>query len=281
MFDTSCVHALLAKDLEQEVYRQLPLAQDGCKFWTGLYLRMEFFRVWVISGIDIYNYAKRFNSVPKALDYLGEEFSIRYVKSVLKWAAYYIKELRNKQETEEIYHFGWLVLNFALEYDNIFQKIAQPKTNCKRGQTPFDFSMPSLDKILTEFYERFNAEDHTCKLSSLLQISGTYPKLQSIMRADLKSLKQESRKSIKDLRENIQFFITNSQTPTCKDCYKIGDVLVALDQPPNTKLYHTDYSFSALCPILKHKHEHIISAKKVLKGLNEQKFALGGPAKLG
>jgi hypothetical protein len=268
MFDTSCVYSIFAKDLEPNIYEQLPKPTNECIYTTSSYLRMEFFRRWIITGIELYSYAKIVKDIGRTFDYFSNRFSNRENKIVLKWSAGYINSIEKRRPGDGINDFGWLVYKLSLAYDNIFKKIAQPKVCCKRGEVKMFSEMTTLDKTLQDFYQRFKPSELSvgnkspCKLEGLLDFKGSCSKVKPIINAELKNYPQDSRRPLKNFQEAIKDFISSDKTPDCEDCYKIGDVLIALDQPPKTTLYHIDHSFSALCPILGHEHKHVQSELK-------------------
>lgn len=221
----------------------------------------------MITGIEIYARANCTNDIPETLNWFSHRFGQGENKIALQWAAHYTKSLEEDPTGEPVQKFGWLVLDLALLYDKIFNKIAQPKTNCKRGCIAIDIESPTMFQALIDFHERFKSLEHTCKLESLLNLRGGYSKLRKLLDADASNFPAKSRNALKKLQDNLRKFIEEKRTPTCEDCYSIGDILVTLDQPPKTTLYHVDHSFLALCPIFKHKHNHLKSVLASAPGI--------------
>lgn len=267
LFDTSCVHSVLAPDLEPSVVEQIPCPSKSCKYFTSMYLRMEFLRRWIITGIEVYARADRTKDLPETLIWFSHRFGSRENKIVLQWSAHNTKSFQEDPTGEPVQRFGWLVLTMALLYDQIFKKFVQLKTGCKRGLLTIDPNSPTMRKALFDFYERFTSPEHTCKLGSLLKIKRGFPKLRRLLAANARDYPRESRRSLKNLQEKLREFVDSKKTPTCQDCHTIADILVALEQPPKATLYHIDHSFLAICPILKHKHKRLRSVLASAPGI--------------
>jgi hypothetical protein len=263
LFDSSCVYAVLNPRLEPTLAEQIPTASKMCKYFTGPYLRMEFLRRWIKTGIEVYFRARLTGSMEETFDWFSHRFSQRENKIVLQWAVRYMKSVaatvKTDNEKESVERFGWEVLSFAFEYDRVFRSYVQVKTGCKRGQIAFDESAPTLREALQEFYSRFNSTDYTCRLDELLNVSNGCPRLRPVTGASTQDIPVKSRRGFKNLCLELQKFLAKGSTPDCNDCHNIGDFLIALEQPPKTILYHVDSSFSAICPLLGHEHKELQS----------------------
>jgi len=258
MFDSSCVYAVVSPSLEENLASQLPIPSNDCKYYTGPYLRMEFLRVWVITGIKIYFRARRTQDLPGTFHYFSNAFG-REPKIALHWAARYMKSVQNEDVAEPIERFGYEVVDLALTYDIIFSTSVQHKTGCTRGTVELDFGEESMKDILCKFYARFTAE-HTCKLDSVMNLQGGCPKLHRVIHAESDTLPSAQKRAFGPLQVRLRELIANPKSLTCKSCQKFGDLIVALEQPPKTVLYHTDHSFSVICPLLNHTHRQVSSA---------------------
>jgi len=271
LFDTSCVYAVLMPSFEPTLANQIPKSSNKCIYFSSQYLRMEFFRRWIITGIEIYTRARSTKDINETFQYFSHRFSQRENKNVIQWANRYIKSIADDPPGEPVERFGWEVYSFALKYDETFHRIVQPKTGCKRGQLDMETECLTLREILRDFHERFTSPEHTCKLEELLDIRNGCPRLRRIRQASAKDIpskwRAECLKGFRKLQEELEKIIESGQTPHCDKCYKIGDILIALEQPPKTTLYHVDYSFSAICPLLRTKHEQLASVLKTATGI--------------
>lgn len=256
LFDTSCVYAAIDPSLEPTVSSQLPTQNKTCQYYTSPYLRMEFFRRWIVTGIDIYLRTRITRDINETFHYFSHRFSHRDTKIALQWACRYMKSIQADPPTEPIERFGWEIYKFAQIYDSLFNRFIN-KTGCKRGQVSLDPDAQTRTEALKDFRQRFMLSDHNCKLESLLNLSGGSPSTKAILQASAHAFPKQSRKALRGFQKKLKDLLATCETPTCENCYHIGDVLIALEQKPSWVLYHTDHSFSALCPLLKRKHKFI------------------------
>ena len=63
-----------------------------------------------------------------------------------------------------------------------------------------------------------------------------------------------------DSVKNLAKLLAAGTRFVCNDCRKIGDAVIALEQPPETCLVHLDKAYTKFCPFLKREHKHIKSA---------------------
>ena len=135
MIDTSCIHALLSPKLDQPLRDQLPLDGSSLSTTTSLYLRMEFLRRWIMTGIEIDFSAKELGGLTQALGRYSDRFSSRDVKQSVKWAALYIEEMEKGIPGQGIELFAGMIHRISRVYDKAMMKggSAQPKTHCRKS----------------------------------------------------------------------------------------------------------------------------------------------------
>ncbi len=263
LIESSCALAAVRRDWEPELSNQIPPQGKTCAYYKSQYLRMEFFRLWIITGIQVYFEARNIGDITKALDRFSEGYG-RAPKTVLKWAAMYLQRILADPASEPIEQFGMQVLDLALTYDKTIAKSVSAKTGCKKGEVHIELEgHATLRELLRDFYKRFTAEDHTCKVAELVGTAqGRRGQVNVIRKTPPDALVDcptyKARASYKKLRENLIQFLVKRKPPNCRSCYRIGDILIALEQPPRHILYHTDHSFSALCPLLGKRHQRIM-----------------------
>ena len=267
MCDTSCALAAVMPDLLFEVAEQLPLGDRQCTFLTSLYLRMEFMRRWILTGIRIYIAARRRGSLSWAISWASEEMGSREPKAVAKWAAEYdrVKSRAKLGEAERCEQFGKLVLRCARDYDLLFRMVNPSKTKCRRGQLAFDYSARSTREALRDFYQRFSAEDHACGLAELLSPEHRCPKARPVVDANPTDVPSNARRAFKALHVKLNELFSTCRVPSCGSCSALGDLLIALEQPRRTTLYTVDHLFDALCPLLGKPHKRLASIRAVAR----------------
>jgi hypothetical protein len=265
LFDTSCVCGVLNRRLFPEFSRQLPGPGHPYGYRTTLYLRMEFLRRWIVTGIEIYHYARRRKcSISQAITWYEQKFSTREVKITLDWAARYIQSVLDDPPSEPVERWGWIVLEMARTYDMLLGKVSERVvTGCSRGRVQFNSSDMTLHEILSDFHERFGGTDHTCRLSEAVGSPELQPAFAMIANCDVSAYPIRSQKGLAQLRDNVRELQGKDRVLTCNDCARIGDLLIALEQPPSWILYHVDDIFDALCAAFDRRHVKVRSIAAV------------------
>ncbi|MBE3039517.1 MAG: hypothetical protein IMZ62_11980 [Chloroflexi bacterium] len=269
MADTSCVFALLCPALDPCVANEIPPPSDAAVYCKGQYLRMEFIRRWLCTAMELFFLARRLGNYHRAVQEMSNKQGARDAKAVLIWVNKYGARFPNQSSADLIREFGNEILRFARSYDKAFSITVSPYTGCKRGEVEFQHDMPTVAAMLRDFYKRFQEEDHTCRLSKIVTNDPAGRScLSAILNANPKDYDERSRRGLRALMKDAHAFIAKDATPSCKTCHKIGDILIALEQPKDCVLYHTDHAFLALCPIL--GKENVSLAKfKLAKGIHD------------
>lgn len=262
LLESSCVFAALRPDFEPVLAKQIPPPGHKFIYCTSQYLRMEFLRLRIISAIKIYFEGRRCGDISFALYEAHHGFG-RVPKTALSWASIYLAGVLKHPPSEPIEQFGWAILSLMQTYDKLLTKFVGNKTACKRGELHLDSTSPSLHQLLRDFADRFDNNERACNITKMLGLNAKdFRSLRPITTAkeDCKWSPAE-RKAFRKMRANLGKFICNSKSPTCATCSKVGDLLIALDQPRKIVLYHTDHAFSVLCPLLRKPHK-LLSRKR-------------------
>lgn len=272
LVDTSVVMPALNREMFADMGTQLPRPGRNTLYWKSQYLRMEFLRRWILTGINIYLAARRFGRISEGAIYVSEGFG-RDAKIVAWWQSLYSAEKVQTaiDDSEEIRQFGKLVYRWARQYDLLFTKITPVKTNCKRGELQFDDSCLTTDDALTDFHERFLAPDHKCSLDKMLKLEHGCPgakhlfnesAVEEALSFSTKTDKSKVSSATKSIQKKLRSFITAGAVRNCRECSNIGDLLIVMEQPKSCVLYHTDHVFDVLCYVLgKKKHVKVKSIR--------------------
>ncbi len=257
LVDNSCVLAALDHDLMPFVSGQLPKKGPACEYWTTQYLRMEFFRRWIITGIELYFCARRIGSLKEALAHFSHRFG-RQPKIILMLVANCWERALKDPPEDHVEYWGWQVYSLACLYDKLFNRhVTPPVTGCRRGETRLDLDAPVVRKALQDFYDRFTAGQHDCKVRSLLANPVISSMLHEIFGADVKGFSADARRAFKDAKRKYTKLAAAIDCATCRTCSSIGDVLIAIEQPSWGTLYHSDHVFDLLCALLNKPHHKV------------------------
>ena len=132
---------------------------------------------------------------------------------------------------------------------------------------------PSIDyntmlKDLNVFYEDFKDPVDDCPVNEFVGIGDPAGRGQALV-AEKSTQKLDSVKNLAELLAAGHRFV-------CDDCRRIGDVVIALEQPADVCLVHIDQAFKKFCPFLKREHILIKSAiavdKEVMAAAEEPEF---------
>lgn len=78
LLDTSCVLAAFHPAFP-ELRRQIEKHVANGVIWSTWYLRMEFYRRWILTWIETYFTAKHFGDLSQAFGWMKESYGMRYV----------------------------------------------------------------------------------------------------------------------------------------------------------------------------------------------------------
>jgi hypothetical protein len=222
-----------------------------------------------MTGIELYMTARRFNSIHEALKWFEQSFSPREVKATVDWAGRYIDSILKEPPAEPIERLGWKVMEFAKTFDHLFGRyVKPPKTGCKRGEVRINDHACSMREALADFHERFGLLDHPCKVGALIRSLLSSNLLDRLAAAELQAPRGSAQKAIVRLRNALAGHQNRQAPVTCKECAKLGDLLIAAEQPPTWLLYHLDASFDLLCPLFGAQHKCISSIRQVAKDVD-------------
>ncbi|TWU06242.1 hypothetical protein Pla52n_19630 [Stieleria varia] len=254
LVETSAVRSLVGpttskhRSLFQDRYRD-------SRVYSSVYIRMEYVRRWVCSMITIALAVSRHRSVPEALVYLEQDFSIREVKSYLACVAEVLGQCGAMNDTraaaEEI---GRCAFHWAERFDRLLGSQIQNRSRCMRGNNQLQItSFETLMDELAQFHIRFSTPVFDCDVNDFLKMDDPRSQCHRL----LDSLTEKEVSCLKTLRE----YVEKKTCVTCTQCERIGDLVISLEQTKSYTLVHTDNSFSHLCDARGMPHEVLPSVR--------------------
>jgi hypothetical protein len=265
LFDTSCVLGKLHPSFRDLRRQTEEIVGDG-ELWTTWYLRMEFYRRWILTWIRLYFAAKRHGNLDEAIVWAVDKYGDREAKAVGHLLAAYHNAVveRGSDEREAIERVGELIYRIAYEYEQTFSKRWENNCGCQRRQT-IDRSGKTLDIALQIFYKEFSPDVQDCPINSFLNFKSDSPKYRPIRGRRLKLKVVGSRKDgFKKLTERFESYVKKNEHICCTQCERIGDVVIVLDMPKRAlTLLHTDYAFDYLCESLGIPHRRLNATRAV------------------
>jgi hypothetical protein len=231
---------------------------EGEELWTSTYIRMEFIRVWICAFANVAATIALSENVSDALVVLEQDFSPRKVKAALRVVASLLRQNgmmnNSRAAAEEVASFGINLLN---RFDKIFARRVTNVCKCQIGnrEAPKDFN--NCVSQLAAFASDFATPITDCEVNDFLQLSKRNGRAAKLL-ADPQVVKLKASKG-------LAAFHSEGTWITCKECSKIGDVLISLEQPKHNNLVHVDASFDVLCPSQAKPHTLLKSVLAVRK----------------
>lgn len=226
---------------------------------------MEFIRCWFCELARIAFTIEHLDDVQDALVYLEQDFSQRRNKADIAAIGSFVKEigpLRNCRAASE--EFAGLALRWLKKFDFLFPSRITNLCGCQiGGKTPrIDYNR--LLKDLHEFYASFSTPVTDCEVNAFLGLGD----------AKGRAARTPDDPAIPKLAKSLSEYHQKKKWITCTECSRIGDTIIALEQPASWSLVHTDHSFNDLCRVLKKDHVQILSVGAIhseLRGILKPK----------
>jgi len=257
LIETSAIRAAMQDTTPAHAAHFAQLTADG-ELWVSVYIRKEFIRRWVCDAARMAMTIAQCSTVDEALTILEQDFSIRSVKGTIATLASYLRErgqiFNTRAAAEEV---ASLALRKLKMFDKVFPSRVNNKCRCQAGTIGPNVDYNALLTELHVLYERFMATVRDCGVNSFLHFSRPRGSLLKLLN-DAKVLALSVGQRLSQLQESGAWI-------TCRECARIGDVIIALEQPSSWCLVHIDAAFNDLCQCLGTKHVALASVKAVAK----------------
>lgn len=256
LIDTSAVPAATGHSTPEHCRAYVGCIAGGTA-WTSVYIRKEFLLRFISDGIVMALAMAQCRSPSDALHLLSQDFKTRRIKSIVSQIARIMEErggLRNVKVAAE--EFASATIQWLELFDELFASMTQNHSGCRIGGLNRDIDYDELLDELHKFYIELHENITTCGVNDYLDVKNGASKAARIF-ADDKADRTDAAKGLKK--------ILSRGTPwiDCKNCPTIGDVIIALEQPPSWTLVHTDGAFDDLSRCLGKNHEKVPSMRAV------------------
>jgi hypothetical protein len=230
---------------------------QGGSLYTSVYIRMEFIRRWICDTIRMALTIEQCSDVAEALCIIEQDFSPRSVKGALAVLQRCLRENGVLDSThaaaEEV---ARLAVNWLKRFDRVFAARINNVCNCRIGAKSLE--EVDFNHLLTDlhaFREAFLTPVTDCEVNGFLQLHDSGSRAAPLL-TDPAALDTSAGKNLKALQEKQKWV-------TCKECSKIGDAVIALEQPASWSLVHVDGAFNELCRVREREHLQIKSVLAV------------------
>jgi hypothetical protein len=264
LFDTSAVRPLLNWSTTEHVGHVKGLVADG-EIWASVYVRKEYAARWVCDMIYAALVMDQSVDVADGMFRLEQEFG-RKPKSSLAGISLYLRKvgtLPNDNPRKAAEELASAAIQALDDFDDAFGKLINNRSGCQIGGAKAVIDYDDLLATAHKFRETFQRPVLDCKVNTFIQIRNPKGRLSPFL-SDSKASKLDAVKNAKSFQD--------SQTHiTCRECGKIGDVVIALEQPASHCLVHTDHSYNELCRCLDRQHLEAPSVKAVDKQIKAER----------
>lgn len=261
LVETSAVPAALGLSTTAHRRHCDEAVRDG-RQWTSIYIRMEFIRVFYCELAHMAFFISQRSSVRDSLVLLSNRFSIRKIK-VDMIALGTLLEQRSAMHEPALaaLEIARLANLWLKSFDRTFREKTPNQVGCLIGNKRPTIDYKTLLQDLNAFYEDFTENVPDCPINDFLGVGNAQGKAHELL-GEEKPRRIDSVKQLAGLMEAGRRF-------SCDKCRKIGDAVIALEQPEDQCLVHLDKAFNEFCVVLKREHKHLKSASAIDKAAKE------------
>lgn len=196
-----------------------------------------------------------FQDLPSAIYHLEQAFSIRDVKTGLHALALILQEKGGIESTASTAkELARLAMGALRKFDRHFRSRTPNSCGCVIGGKELRVDFNHLFEDLQSFIESIQVVDD-CPINGFLDF-GAYGKAGRLLGSD--DVVKETKAG-----KNLQKLCAAKKSITCTQCKRIGDAVIALDQPKSWCLVHIDKDFPILCAATHRNHKQIQSERAI------------------
>lgn len=244
-------------------------AVAGGKVIITVYVRMEVVRRLVCGLIKMGLMAAQCTTTKQFWHYYQQAFA----KGDLKIALFAFGEgnvnlLRAETPAELSEEFINIAINTLKMVDRRLPQSGN-RSQCQIGAKKLVVDFNMLLDDAKRFLVEFSREVLDCGINDFLKL-GNFRSEANKLIADADAGKTDAVTNLKQIRDEQAWI-------TCNRCKKIGDPVIAIEQPQRAKLIHGDNkSFPKLCKALKKEDRYIASVQALEHAKPEFIFKIGG-----
>ncbi|MCY2952789.1 MAG: hypothetical protein NTU53_12575 [Planctomycetota bacterium] len=224
------------------------------ELYASIYIRMEVIRKWVCELIEFAELLDQCSTVSDAFLFWSQTYGRKpkVASDVVGWILRQrgiIGDLGSHQVAIE-------VAQKAVEILQAFDLCLPSKINntcgCRRGGLPLAVDYRALLRELSRFRKDFLAGAMDCRIAVFLQLTNPKGRAGKLLNCPVVASDIKIASPLQD--------IVNAQRVACTQCKRIGDQVIALEQPAGVTLVHVDASYDILCACTGRDHVKIRSA---------------------
>ncbi len=250
--ETSCVRVAL-NETNDKHRKHFESQVSDSTLYTSVYIRMEVIRAWVKGFIEVAFRIEHYGSVDAALAEIEEDFAIRKVKLGIHVVRAILRESgslgNQKAAAKEVVRLAVAKLKL---FDRRFPGRINNACGCRIGAKDLVVDHNNVFVSLRQFMEATsNITD--CAINEYLGFDSS--------RGRATMLLEHSGAAITKAGAHLAKYTQKNALIDCRRCSRIGDVVIAMEQPKSFELAHIDGAFNELCAATGRAHVAIKSAR--------------------
>ena len=215
-------------------------AEAGCRTLSSLtYIRMEFIRSFLQPLAQMAGVFTAHRSIREATNYLSQHFAKRQPKEHERILGIIIDKATPPTPTSYAEACVSIAEQALRKFDKVFAHIHKNHCGCKIGSMKFRPRANNRVEDLLLFVQEFDTGVSDCEISDWLQLDSG----RSATRKLLAAIPPSDRIAAVDALREIW---TSGERVNCGSCRRIGDAVIALEQPMTSLLIHCDAAFDTL-----------------------------------
>jgi len=202
---------------------------------------------------------RNFDDCTQAFAYLSQDFSVRDMKVYVQVAGMLLDKSVPKTTTAWAETIAREAVQFLRRFDKKFASRLRNRSRCQIGGGKPEIDYNTLVDDLNSYCREFLTPVTNCEVGTWLDLANS--------RSDASSLIKTLAGTIKSV-EHLADVKANKTHITCRECVKISDAVIALEQPESITLVYSDNAFNALCHELGKPGLQVPSAVKAERDAN-------------
>lgn len=255
LVETSAIPVALRESTPKHCQHFTESVADGVLF-VSTYVRMEFIRRWIRDYVKLAALIDHFGNMADALDHVNQEFGIRRVKALNHLVTVVLRQEGEVQNTRAMAtEVARIAVAKLRQFDRTFVSRIPNTCGCRIGSRQLRVDFNDLFEDLRAFLRSIDVV-HDCPVNDFLKLGkpGAAQKL----------LQHEKARKTK-VGAALSKYHEAATRVTCRECQRIGDAVIALEQPKYCCLAHIDRAFDHLCEATGRQHKLILSQRAVEK----------------
>lgn len=265
--DTSVLRPIISSSTKSKEYYKNTL---GDNLYYCEYIKMEFVRGFLIPAMSFYSTLNMpsIRNIGDALSLWSQNFNIRDVKAILSLVSAIFNTHNldftklNDKETASIILADYIRKIYTY-LPNKFKDIGLEKQMCNKMKNKLNFNPDDISTSFLEFIEKFNSKENHINCNLHLFLNKRENQINKIYENCDMKISNSDKKGFSQIINHLNKMEDNNYS--CRDCSKIGDLIIGLLSPSEMRLEHTDYSFDYIMSILDKDHKRHPSEIKLHK----------------